>query len=295
MPNAGLHRPDAVILDLEDSVHPEDKAAARLLVRNALRTIDFAGAERMVRINQGRTGLEDLHAVMSGLPDTIVIPKCESAEQVVAVEREAQRIMRERGHTRGFLLLPIIESALGVEHGFAIASASERICALSIGLEDYTADIGAERTVEGRESLFARQAVLNAAKAAGIQALDSVFSDVSDVEGLERSCREARSLGFDGKGCIHPRQIQAIHEAFAPTEREIAWAQQVVLAFEEAQKQRTNVVALGSRMIDPPVVQRAVRQTELAISAGKISGEWRITTPLIQTVVDPDLPLAEGE
>jgi citrate lyase subunit beta / citryl-CoA lyase len=294
-PNAGLHRPDAVILDLEDSVHPEAKDAARILVRNALRLLDFEGAERMVRINQGRPGMEDLRAILPSLPDTIVIPKCESPDQVNAVEREAQRILKERSISREFYLLPIIESALGVEHAYPVATASERVCALAIGLEDYTADIGAERTPQGLESLHARQVVLNAAKAAGVQALDSVYSDVDDAEGLERSCREARAMGFDGKGCIHPRQIALIHTAFAPTEREIAWAQQVVLAFEQAQKNRSTMIAVGSKMIDPPVVKRALRQMAQAIAAGKVPQEWRRSVRPIQISADPGLSQSEGD
>jgi len=294
-PNAGLHRPDCIILDLEDSVHPGEKDAARILVRNALRSLDFHGAERMVRINQGRTGLEDLQAVMPALPDVIVIPKCESPDQVQEVEYEAHRALRTRGLAREFYLLPIIESALGVEHAYAIASTTERVCGLSIGLEDYTADIGAERTADGRESLYARQRLLNAARAAGIQALDSVFSDVDDEVGLARSCREARSMGFDGKGCIHPRQIAVIHEAFQPTDREIAWSQQVVLAFEAAQKDRSSVVAVGSRMIDPPVVRRALRQMAQAIAAGKVSPGWRRHVDRIPEQKDAEIPLAEGE
>ncbi len=133
-------------------------------------------------------------------------------------------------------------------------------CALAIGLEDYTADIGTQRTNEGRESIFARQMLVNAAKAAGIQAIDTVFSDVSDMEALRQSVLEAKSLGFEGKGCIHPRQIQVVHEAFAPTSEEIEKAKKIVLAFEEAEKKGLGVVSLGSKMIDPPVVKRALEQ-----------------------------------
>ena len=259
LPNAALHRPDAVVLDLEDSVAPNEKDAARALVRNALRGVDFGDAEVMVRINQGRIGLDDLRAVVPHGPDCIVIPKCEDQEAVKLVESEVLAIERDVKSRRSILLLPIIESALGVVHAFAIASASSRVCALAIGLEDYTADIGVERTPEGRESLFARASVVNAAKAAGVQALDSVFSDVDDLEGLRRSTLEARSLGFEGKGCIHPRQIPVVHAAFAPTAQEIERAKQIIAASEEAERSGSGVVALGSKMIDPPVVRRAER------------------------------------
>lgn len=264
IPNAGLHRPDVIVLDLEDSVAPGEKDAARILVRNALRAVDFHGAERSVRINQGPPGLDDLRAVVPHHPDLILIPKCDDAEIVRAIEGEIRSMEKQHRSASEILLLPIIESALGVVNAFAIASASQRVCALAIGLEDYTADIGVARTAKGNESLFARSTIVNAAKAAGLQALDSVFSDVDDDEGLRQSSLEARAIGFDGKGCIHPRQIRIVHEAFAPSIDEIAYATRVVEAFEEAQRNGSGVVALGSKMIDPPVVRRAQRILALA-------------------------------
>ena len=160
--------------------------------------------------------------------------------------------------------MPIVESALGVIRAYEIASASPNVVALAIGLEDYTADIGTERTREGRESFWARSQVVNAARAAGVQPIDTVFSDVGDVEGLRESVLEAKSLGFDGKGCIHPRQIAIVHEAFAPTQTELKKARRIVNAFEGAQKKGLAAVSLGSKMIDPPVVKRALRVVKLA-------------------------------
>ena len=197
-PNAGLHAPDAIVLDLEDSVAPAEKDAARVVVRNALRSADFYGAERMVRINQGSRGMDDLRSVVPQRPDVVVIPKCEDPGAVRDIGSEMGKIEKRAGNTPGTLLLPIIESALGVVNAYAVASASPRVCAIAIGLEDYAADIGVERTEEGLESLFARQTVVNAAKAAGVQALDSVFSDVDDVGALRSAALRARSLGFDG-------------------------------------------------------------------------------------------------
>ncbi|MDP6460264.1 MAG: aldolase/citrate lyase family protein, partial [Gemmatimonadota bacterium] len=139
----------------------------------------------------------------------------------------------------------------------------------------YTADIGAQRTAGGRESLWARCRVVAAARAAGVQPLDSVHSDVADEDGLREAVREARSLGFDGKGCIHPRQIRVVHEAFAPTAEELAHAKAVVVAFEKALSEGSAVVALGSRMIDPPVVKRALRTVDLAVGTGILSSGWR--------------------
>jgi citrate lyase subunit beta/citryl-CoA lyase len=262
--NAGLHQPDGIILDLEDSVAPTEKDAAQLIVRNALRSVDFYGSERMVRINQLPMGLADLKFIVPHNVNVIVIPKCESADQVIQVEKQAEHLKREFNVKNNIYFMPIIESALGVIKAFEIASASKNICALTIGLEDYTADIGTQRTLEGRESLFARSMVVNAAKAAGVQAIDTVFSDVADMEGLKQSVLEAKSLGFEGKGCIHPRQIPVVHEGFAPTEEEINKAQKIVQAFKEAKKKGLGVVALGNKMVDAPVVKRALRVIDLA-------------------------------
>lgn len=273
--NAGLHSPDGIILDLEDSVAPTEKDAAQLLVRNALRSVDFYGAERMVRINQLPQGLDDLKFIVPHNVQVILIPKCESAEQVIAFEKEVEKLKKKFDVKNEIYFMPIIESALGVIKAYEIASASKHNCALAIGLEDYTADIGTQRTNEGRESLFARQMLVNAARAAGIQPIDTVFSDIADMEGLRQSVLEAKSLGFEGKGCIHPRQIPVVHQAFAPTAEEIEKAKKIVLAFEEAEKKGLGVVSLGSKMIDPPVVKRALRTIELAILNNMLDENWR--------------------
>ena len=273
--NAGLHSPDGIILDLEDSVAPTEKDAAQLLVRNALRSVDFYGAERMVRINQLQKGIDDLEYIVPHNVNVILIPKCESADQIKQLEKEVVRLRKQHNIDNPIYFMPIIESALGVIKSYEIASASKNNCALAIGLEDYTADIGTQRTNEGRESIFARQMLVNAAKAAGIQAIDTVFSDVADMEGLRQSVFEAKSLGFEGKGCIHSRQIQVVHEAFAPTIEEIEKAKKIVLAFEEAEKKGLGVVSLGSKMIDPPVAKRAERTINLALMNNQISKDWR--------------------
>jgi citrate lyase subunit beta / citryl-CoA lyase len=273
--NAGLHSPDGIILDLEDSVAPSEKDAAQLLVRNALRAVNFYGCERMVRINQLPKGLDDLKFIVPHNVHVILIPKCESAQQVQDVEKEVEKIKKSLGSDSSTLwgelkggseifYMPILESALGIIKAYEIASASKNVCALAIGLEDYTADIGTQRTNEGKESIFARSILINAAKAAGVQAIDTVFSDVGDMDGLKASVLEAKALGFEGKGCIHPRQVKVVHEAFAPTAEEIDKAQKIVNAFEEAEKKGLGVVSLGTKMIDPPVVKRAQRVLHLA-------------------------------
>jgi citrate lyase subunit beta / citryl-CoA lyase len=273
--NAGIHQPDGVILDLEDSVSPDEKDTARLLVRNTLRAVDFMGAERMVRINQLPLGHDDLAAVIPQKPNLVLLPKCETAAQVADVHTAIRDILATVDPAWDVHLMPIIESALGAVNAYAIAIAAPSVVALAVGLEDYTADIGAERTLEGRESQWMRGAVVNAARAAGIQPIDTVFSDVSDMDGLFASSREARSLGFDGKGCIHPRQIAVVHRAFAPTDKELDRARKIVLAFDEAQRRGSAVVALGSKMIDPPVVKRALRTIDIALRAGLLPADWK--------------------
>ena len=171
--------------------------------------------------------------------------------------------------------MPIIESAKGVLHALEIAEASKRNVALTIGLEDYTADLGVIRTEDGKESLFARSTIVNAARAAGIQAIDTVSVDIEDERALRASAMEAKALGFDGKGCIHPRQIQPIHEEFAPTHSEIEKAKKIILAFDDAKAQGLGVVSLGSKMIDAPVVQKAEKTINMAIASSLLSKNWK--------------------
>ena len=268
--NAGLHGPDGVILDLEDSVHPAEKDSARLLVRNALRAVSFGTCERMVRINQLPLGLEDLSEIVPEQPDLILIPKVEHAAQVIEIDRMIGEFKARANVTRSIWLMPILESAVGIENAFAIATASPNIAALTIGLEDFTADLGVVKTREGGESLYARTRLVVAARAAQIQAIDSVFGDVGDMEGLKHWGEASRALGFEGMGCIHPAQIPVIHEAFAPSKSEIEKAQKIVAAYEEAQQKGLGVVSLGSKMIDPPVVNRALKLVDRARMMGLV-------------------------
>jgi citrate lyase subunit beta/citryl-CoA lyase len=273
MINAGIYGCHGVILDLEDSVAPDKKIEARFLVRNALRSVDFYGAERMVRINQLPAGLDDLNYVVPHQVNLVLIPKCECTSQVIKTDEKISEIL---GHKNDSVhLMPIIENAAGVMHAYEIARASENVVAIAIGLEDYTADIGVQRTAEGKESYFARCMVVNAARAAGIQPIDSVFSDIDDMDALARAVMESKSLGFAGMGCIHPRQVAVINENFLPGEAETDKAKRIVLAYEKAEKEGSGVVALDSKMIDPPVVKKALRTIERAIHAGKLPENWR--------------------
>ena len=274
MINAGIHKPNGVILDLEDAVAPDKKHDARFLVRNALRQINFYGAERMVRINQVPKGLSDLDYLVPHHVNLILVPKVESAAQIHLVNERIEQIKKDKGLDYPIWLMPIIESALGVIKAYEIASAADNIVSVAIGLEDYTADLGTRRTNEGTESFFARSMVVNAARAARVQPIDSVFSDVSDMEALKQNVLRSKALGFDGMGCIHPRQVRVIQENFAPDAAEIDKAKKIVRAFIEATSKGLGVVSLGSKMIDPPVVKRAQTTIDLALSLGKLSENW---------------------
>ena len=282
MINAGLHSADGIILDLEDSVAPEKKDEARILVRNALRQINFCGAERMVRINQGERGLEDLHFVIPHNVNLVLLPKCESADYIKQVEEVIAAIKMKLNLKNKVFLMPIIESALGIENSFEIARGSENVVAIAIGLEDYTANLGVPRTMDGKESFYARTRLVVAAKAACIQPIDSVFSDVADMDALKQNVLVSKSLGFEGMGCIHPRQISVIKLGFAPDKTDIEKAKKIVLAFETAKLKGLGVVALGSKMIDPPVVARAQKIIDLAIRLNLISSGWMNEIPPIE-------------
>lgn len=268
--SAALHGADAIILDLEDSVHAGEKDSSRILVRNALRAVDFGRCERMVRINQLPRGLDDLDEIVAEHPDLILIPKVETAAQIEEADRHLRALESRAGIHQPIWIMPILESALGIENAFAIATASDRVCAITVGLEDYTADLGVVKTAGGAESIYARNRIVNAAKAAGVQANDSVFSDVADANGLAALGEASRALGFDGMGCIHPSQIPIIHKAYAPQQIEIEKALKIVAAYEDAQQRGLGVVSLGSKMIDPPVVNRALKLVARARQMGLV-------------------------
>ncbi len=268
MLNAGIHQPNGIILDLEDSVAPDKKNEARVLVRNALRQVDFYGAERMVRINQLPAGLDDLEDIVPHHVHLILIPKCEYGEQVKQVDERVKSILKEAKQERDIFFMPIIETCLGVENAFEIATSSNQLVALAIGLEDYTADLGVKRTVGGEESHYARTRLVNACKATGIQPIDSVFSDVADMQGLLDNVKRSKALGFEGMGCIHPRQVPVIHEGYSPDEAEIKKAERIIEAFKEAESKGLGVISLGTKMIDLPVVRRARQTMDLAYRFG---------------------------
>jgi citrate lyase subunit beta/citryl-CoA lyase len=249
--NAGLYRPDGLILDLEDSVAPDSKFAARALVRHTLAAIDWPACERMVRINEGPAGLQDVKAVAAQGVEAILIPKVEDTERI----REVAAVLEQLGLET--VLIPLLESPLGIQNAYELAKASPRVVALAIGLEDYATEIRAERSESGEETAFANGQLVNAARAAGVSPLASVFPKVDDADAVFRYARRMRGLGFDGIGCIHPRQIRSAHAALAPSSEEIDTARRIVAGYEAAMAEGRAAVAVRGRMVDAPVYERA--------------------------------------
>jgi citrate lyase subunit beta/citryl-CoA lyase len=270
MISGGLYGADGIILDLEDSVPPAEKDAARLLVRNALVTLDWGTSERMVRVNQGAVGEEDLAAIAVHNPHTVLLPKVEDTSQVGRVAEILRGLVGENAA----FLMPILESPGGIHRAFAIAAADPLVVALTLGLEDLSAELAAPRTAEGWESFLARQTTVYAARAAGVQPIASVFSDIEDEGGLAAYVQRERGLGFDGVGCIHPRQIPVVHREMTPSAAEAERAVRIVRAAREAEERGLGAVAVGSKMVDPPVVQQAFRTVELAVAGGILDGNW---------------------
>ncbi len=245
---------DAVILDLEDSVSPEQKDAARFLVSNAIKMIDFGPSEVMIRINPvSQGGLLDLAAVLAAGPDAVVVPKCESKADVQAVENAINVAKLQKQVS----ILPMIETAKGILGAYEVACASPLVDAITFGGEDFTQDIGATRTKAGKEIFLGRSMVIIAAKAARVQALDTVFSDLSDEEGLRRDTIEIKEMGFDGRAAIHPSQIEIIHECFTPTKKEMQHAVNVLSAADKARSEGSGVAVVKGKMVDKPIIERA--------------------------------------
>ena len=253
--NAGIFESDCIILDLEDSVPFDQKDSARFLVKEALRSLDFGESEIWVRINREFLE-EDLEQILLGAPHGICIPKSESKEDIKEVERIVERYEKEYG-IEEVKFMPIVESAKGIINLEEIAGASERIVAIAFGAEDFTRDVGGEKSWDSL--LYPRSKLITVAKAFGIQALDTVYSNVDDIDGLIEETRRIAKMGFDGKGAIHPEQIRYINECFTPSEEEIEYAKRVMQAIEEAKKKGLGAVSLDGRMIDEPVVKRAER------------------------------------
>ena len=262
---------DAVIFDLEDAVSPAEKDAARILVRNTMRYIDFRGCEIIVRINSVDTAFwkKDLDVILPLKPALILLPKSGSAADVLEADAYMTQLEEKLGFEKNTVgLMPLIETAAGVENSFAIASATKRVQALFLGAEDLTADLQCKRTKEGREIEYARTRLVVAARAAGVQVYDTPFTDVNDDEGIVVDAQLAKALGFNGKASISPRHVEVINAVFSPTQKEIDYAYEVMEAIETAKAQGKGAIALHGKMIDAPIVARAQQTIAIAEELG---------------------------
>ncbi len=275
MQDAFIYGPDSIMLDLEDSVTMAEKDTARLLVHNALKSIDYGDTEMVVRINPLSTpyGKKDIEAVVKAGVHVIRMPKTETAEEVREVEREIERVEEKLGCLGRTKIMAAIESTLGVVNAYSIAVASKRMMGIALGAEDYCANLKAQRTPEGSELLLARQTIVVAARAAGIDALDTVYSNLNDMETFRKEVELIKQLGFDGKSIINPRQIEVVNEVFAPKPKEIEKALTIIAAIKEAEKRGSGVIAVNGKMVDRPVVIRAERTVNLAIASGILKQE----------------------
>ena len=271
--NVPLFQCDAVQIDLEDAVPLAEKDAARILVRRFLDTYKVRNKEVLVRINglDTKWALDDLKTVLPGIPDGIRLPKADSPDVVERLDTLLTEYEEELGLDVGhFKILPSIETAMGVINAVFTARASNRLIGLAFGAEDYTATMEINRTKTGEELFNARMNVLWAAKAAGIQALDSIFADVNDMDALRAETELIKKLGFTGKSLVNPRQIDVVHEVFAPKQAEVDYALQVMDAIKRAREMGTGVISLKGKMIDRPVVVRAARVLSTARAHGMV-------------------------
>ena len=272
MADAHIYGPDSIMLDLEDSVTLAEKDAARLLVYHALQSVDYGNTEMVVRINPLNTpfGRKDIEAVVRAGVQVIRMPKTETADEVREVEAEILRVEQRLGCVGRTQIMAAIESARGVVNAYDIATASNRMMGIALGAEDYCANLKTQRTPSGNELQLARQAIVVAARAAGIDALDTVYSNLNDMDTFRAEVEYIKSLGFDGKSIINPRQIEVVNEVFAPKEKDIAKARTILAAIKEAEERGSGVVSVNGKMVDKPVVIRAQRTIDLAIASGII-------------------------
>ena len=273
--DAALYGADSVMFDLEDAVSLKEKDSARTLVHFALKTFDYSNVETVVRINGLDTvGAQDVEAMVLAGVNVIRLPKTETAQDIIDVETVIEKVEKENniplGRTK---MMAAIESAEGTLNAREIALASDRLIGIALGAEDYVTNMKTKRHPDGQELFFARSYILHAARAAGIAAIDTVYSDVNNMEGFADEVRRIKQLGFDGKSVINPRQIPVVNDIYAPTEKEIQHAKEVIWAIREAEEKGSGVIALNGKMIDKPIVERAERVIALAKAAKLISEE----------------------
>lgn len=261
LPSIGLFEADSVILDLEDSVAASEKSAALALVRRALVRVDFGGSEKLVRVNSGPQGLQEIEILCPVGVEGFVLPKVESPDEILA----AARVLDQHGSKA--VLLPIIETAKGLHFSYEIASCHPRVAAIALGVEDYLADIGAERTETGGALEWAILKLVNSCRAAGVSPLGPIYGQVDDEEGMRSYAARVAALGCDGVGCLHPRQVAPAHAGLAPSPTTLAKARRIVEAFDQAVSRGEGVLSLDGKMIDAPVAA----QTRLTLKRAGVT------------------------
>ena len=271
--DAHIYGPDSVMIDLEDATSVTQKDAARFLVSEALKAIDYKTTERVVRINGLDTpfGVDDIRAVVKAGVDVIRLPKTDTPDDIIAVDKLITEVEKEIGREGQTLMMAAIESARGVLNAKEIALASPRMMGIALGAEDYVTNLKTSRSKHGWELYYAREAIVLAARNAGIYCFDTVYSDVNNMEGFKQEVQFIKDLGFDGKSCIHPKQVRAVHEIYTPTPKEIEKALRVINGAKEAEAKGSGVISVDGKMVDAPIIARAYRVLELA----KASGAYR--------------------
>ena len=273
--DAPLYGADSVMFDLEDAVSLNEKDSARTLVHFALKTFDYSAIETVVRINGLDTvGALDIEAMVLAGVNVIRLPKTETAQDIIDVAAVITQVEEENDLPVGTTkMMAAIESAEGVLNARDIATASDRLIGIALGAEDYVTNMKTRRYPDGQELLFARSMILHAARAAGIAAIDTVFSDINDTDGFIAETTRIKQLGFDGKSVINPRQIPLVNGIYAPSKAEIQQAKEVIWAIREAESKGSGVISLNGKMVDKPIVERAERVIALAKAAKLITEE----------------------
>lgn len=273
--DAPLYGADSIMFDLEDAVSLKEKDSARTLVHFALKTFDYSNVETVVRINSLEAGgAQDVEAMVLAGVEVIRLPKTETAQDILDVDAVITSVEKDNqipvGTTK---MMAAIESAEGVLNAREIAKASERLIGIALGAEDYVTNMKTKRYPDGQELSFARNMILHAARAAGIAAIDTVYSDVDNVEGFQNEVQQIKQLGFDGKSVINPRQIPLVNAIYKPTDKEIQNAKEVIWGIREAEAKGSGVISVNGKMVDKPIVERAQRVIALAKAAKLITEE----------------------
>jgi citrate lyase subunit beta/citryl-CoA lyase len=273
--DAPLYGADSIMFDLEDAVSLKEKDAARTLVHFALKTFDYSNVETVVRINGlDAGGAQDVEAMVLAGVEVIRLPKTETAQDILDVDAVITSVEKDNqipvGTTK---MMAAIESAEGVLNAREIAKASERLIGIALGAEDYVTNMKTKRYPDGQELAFARNMILHAARAAGIAAIDTVYSDVDNVTGFQNEVQQIKQLGFDGKSVINPRQIPLVNAIYTPTDKEIQNAKEVIWGIREAEAKGSGVISVNGKMVDKPIVERAQRVIALAKAAKLITEE----------------------